>query len=124
MKASNGGQQWIVGKIQTVNIRIAKDIAGLKATIAGCDAIRSVEVPPTRAMLDRRTECHFLRLTSQKNTHSNLIPDEPDDILDNYDLPTLDCWTERAAYDLWMLGDEVETLIPTMIELHHGTNSL
>jgi hypothetical protein len=66
------GQQWIVDKIQTVNVRIEKDIAGLKATTAGCDAIRSADIPPTRAMLDRRTERHFLRLISQKNTNSNL----------------------------------------------------
>jgi hypothetical protein len=59
-------------------------------------------------MLDRRTERHFLRLISQKNTNSDLIPDDPEDILDEEDRPTLDRWTERAAYDLWMLGDEVE----------------
>jgi ribonuclease HI len=110
------GQQWIVDKIQTVNIRIAKDIAGLKATTAGCDAIRSADIPPTRAMLDRRTERHFLRLISQKNTNSDLIPDDPEDILDEEDLPTLDHWTERTAYDLWTLGDEVEISTPIMIE--------
>jgi hypothetical protein len=114
------GQQWIVDKIQTVNVRIAKDIAGLKATTAGCNAIRSADIPPTRAMLDRRTERHFLRLISQKNTKNELIPEDPEDILvlDDGDLPTLDRWprTERAAYDLWTLGDEVETSTPTMIE--------
>jgi hypothetical protein len=46
------GQQWIVDKIQMVNVKIAKDIAGLKATTAGCDAIRSADIPPTRVMLD------------------------------------------------------------------------
>jgi hypothetical protein len=110
------GQQWIVDKIQTVNVRIAKDIAELKATTAGCDAIRSADIPPTQAMLDRRTEHHFLRLISQKNTNSDLIPDDAEDILDEEDLPVLDHWTERAAYDLWTLGDEVETSTPTMIE--------
>jgi hypothetical protein len=103
------GQQWIVDKI-------AKDIAGLKATTAGCDAIRSADISPTQAMLDRRTERHFLRLISQKNTNSDLIPDDPEDILDEEDLPVLDRWTERAAYDLWTLGDEVEMSTPTMIE--------
>jgi hypothetical protein len=67
-------------------------------------------------MLDRRTERHFLRLISQKNTNSDLIPDDPEDILDEEDLPTLNPWTERAAYDLWTLGDEVETSTPTMTE--------
>jgi cob(I)alamin adenosyltransferase len=56
------GQQWIVDQIQKVNVKIAKDIAGLKATIAGCDAIRSADIPQTRVMLDRRAERHFLRL--------------------------------------------------------------
>jgi hypothetical protein len=110
------GQQWVVGKVQTVNVRIAKGIAGLGATKAGCDATRSTDVPLTRAMLDRRTERHFLRLIPQKNTNSNLIPDEPDDILDDEDLPTLDRWTERAAYDLWTLRNEVETSTLTMID--------
>jgi hypothetical protein len=34
-------QQWIVDQIQKVNVKIAKDIAGLKSesTTAGCDAI-------------------------------------------------------------------------------------
>jgi hypothetical protein len=81
-----------------------------------CDAIRSADIPPTRAMLDRRTERHFLRLISQKNTNSDLIPDEPENILDEEDLPTLDRWTERTAYDLWTLGDEVEISTPIMIE--------
>jgi hypothetical protein len=29
-----------------VNVRIAKDIAGLKATTVGCNAIRSTDIPP------------------------------------------------------------------------------
>jgi hypothetical protein len=45
------GQQWIVDKIQKVNTRIAKDVAGLRATTVGCDAIRSADIPPTRPML-------------------------------------------------------------------------
>jgi hypothetical protein len=56
------GQQWIVDQIQKVNVKIAKDIAGLKLTTAGCDTIRSADTPPIRAMLDRRTERHFMRL--------------------------------------------------------------
>jgi hypothetical protein len=43
-------------------------------------------------MLDR----HFLRLITQDNTNSDLIPDEPDDILDEEDVPVLDRWTERV----------------------------
>jgi hypothetical protein len=37
-----------------------------------------------------------------------MIPDEPDDILDEEELSLLDRWTERAADDLWTLGLEVE----------------
>jgi hypothetical protein len=103
------GQEWIVDQIQKVNVKIAKDIAGLKATTAGCDAIRCADIPLTRAMLDRRTERHFLWLIAQNNTNSDMIPDELDDILDEDELPVLDRLTERAADDLWTLGDEVET---------------
>jgi hypothetical protein len=88
----------------------------LKATTAGCDAIRTADIPSTRAMLDRRTESHFLRLISQKNTISDLIPDDPEDILDDDDRSTLDRWTESAAYDLWTLGDGVETSTSTLME--------
>jgi hypothetical protein len=77
------GQQWIVDQIQKVNTKIAKDIAGLKSTAGGCDAIRSADIPPTRAMLDGRAECHFMRLITQKNSNSNLIPDEPDGLVDD-----------------------------------------
>jgi hypothetical protein len=99
------GQQWIIDQIQKLNVKIAKDIAGLKATTA-CDAIRSADIPQMQAMLDRQTKRHFLRLITQDNTNSDLIPDEPGDILDE-DLPVLYRWTERAADDLWTLGDEV-----------------
>jgi hypothetical protein len=60
------------------------------------------DVLPTRAMLDRRAERHFLRLLTQKNSNSDLIPDEPDTMVDEDDLPVLDSWTERTAYDLWV----------------------
>jgi hypothetical protein len=102
------GQQWIVDQIQKVTVRIAKDIAGLRGTTAGCDAIRSADVPPTHPMLDCRAERHFLRLLTQKNTNSDLIPEEPDWMVDEEDIPTLDSWTEWVAEDLWVLGDEVE----------------
>jgi hypothetical protein len=88
MEAIYQGSQWFVDKIQTVNVGIAKDIARLKATTAGCDVIRSADIPPTRAILDRRTERHFLRLIFLKNTKSDLIPEEPEDKLDDEDLPT------------------------------------
>jgi hypothetical protein len=55
------GQQWIADQIQKVNVKIAKDITGLKLTTAGCNAIRSADTLPTRAMLDRCTERHFIR---------------------------------------------------------------
>jgi hypothetical protein len=41
------GQQWIRDQIQKVNVKIAKDIAGLKSTTAVCDGIRSIDTPPT-----------------------------------------------------------------------------
>jgi hypothetical protein len=49
-------------RIQTFPVKIGKDTAGLEVTTAGCDAIRSADIPPTRAMLDRRTERQFLRI--------------------------------------------------------------
>jgi hypothetical protein len=58
------GQQWIVDQIQKVDTRIAKDVAGLRATTAGSDTIRSADIPPTRPMLDRRSERHFMRLVT------------------------------------------------------------
>jgi hypothetical protein len=79
--------QWIVG--QKLSTKIAKDVAGLKSTTAGCDAIRSSDIPPTRAMLDRRAERHFMRLLTKKNSNSDLIPDEPDGLVDDEDIPIL-----------------------------------
>jgi hypothetical protein len=75
------GQQWIVHQIQKVNTRVAKNVAGLRTTTAGCDAIRSADIPPTCPMLNRRAERHFMRLLTQ-NTSSDLIPDEPDWMVD------------------------------------------
>jgi hypothetical protein len=105
-------QQWIVEQIQKVAFRITKDVAGLRATTAGCDAIRSADFPPTQAMLDRRTECHFIKMLTQTNPNSNLIHDEADGMVDEEDIPSLDSWTERAADDLWVLGNEVEQSVP------------
>jgi hypothetical protein len=110
------GQQWIVDKIQTVAVKIAKDTAGLKATTAGCDAIRCADIPPTRAMLDRHTERQFLRMLTQNNSNSDLIPDEPDGTVDEQDLPILDRWTETTADNLWVLGDEVGQSVPVDLE--------
>jgi hypothetical protein len=84
------GQQWIVDQIQKVNIRIAKDIAGLRVTTVGCDAILGVDIPPTHPMLDRRAEQHFMRLVIHNNTNNDLIPDEPDGMVDEEDIPILD----------------------------------
>jgi hypothetical protein len=41
------GQQWTINQIQKVNVKIAKDVAGLKDMTAGCDAIRSANMPAT-----------------------------------------------------------------------------
>jgi hypothetical protein len=76
------GQQWIVDKIQKVTVRFAKNIAELQGTTAGYDAICSADVPPTHPMLNRRTERHFLRLLTQKNINSDLIPEKSDGIVD------------------------------------------
>jgi hypothetical protein len=105
-----------VDQIQKVAVRIAKDIARLRGTTAAYDAIRSTDIPPTRPMLDRRTEQHFLRLLTQKNTNSDLIPQEPDRMIDEEDLPILDSWTERVAEDLWVLGDKTEQSVPVDLE--------
>jgi hypothetical protein len=110
------GQQWIVDQIQKVAVRIANDIAVLNATTAGCDAIRSADIPPTRAMLDRCTEHHFMRMLTQNNQNCDLVPDEADGMVDEEDIPSLDSWTERAADDLWVLGDEVERSVPVDLE--------
>jgi hypothetical protein len=84
------GQQWIVDRIQKVNTRISKDVAGLRATAAGCNAIRSADIPPTRPVLDRCAEWHFMRLVTQNNTNSDPIQDEPDGMVDEEDIPILD----------------------------------
>jgi hypothetical protein len=94
----------IVDRIQKVNVKIAKDIAGLTTT-AGCDAIRSADTRPIRAILDRHAERHFMRLLAEKNSNSELIADKPDGFVDSEDIPILDTWTERTAEDLWVLGD-------------------
>jgi hypothetical protein len=101
---------------RAASLRIAKDVGGLKATTAGCDAIRSADIPPTRAMLDRRTERQFMRMLTQNNPNSDLVPDEADGMVDEEDIPSLDSWTGRAVDDLWVLGDEVERSVPADLE--------
>jgi hypothetical protein len=59
-------QKWIVDQIQKVNTRNANDVARLSATTAGCDAIRSAGIPPTRPMLERRAARHFMKAASNK----------------------------------------------------------
>jgi hypothetical protein len=102
------GQQWIIDQIQNVAFQIAKDVAGLQATMAGCDAIWSADIPPIWAMLDRKTEHYFMRMQTKNNPNGDLIPDEADGIVDKEEILSLDSWTERAADDLWVLGDKVE----------------
>jgi hypothetical protein len=99
-----------------VTVRIGKNIAGLRGTTTGCDAIRSADVLPNRPMLDHRPEGLFLRLLMQENTNSDLIPEEPDGMVDKEDIPTLDSWTEWVAEDLWVLGDEVEQSVPVELK--------
>jgi ribonuclease HI len=81
-------------------------------------------------MLDQRAERHFMRLLTQKNSNRDLILDEPDGMVHEDDISTLDSWTERTAEDLWVLGDEVEQSLPVDLEFapwhddeligHHG----
>jgi hypothetical protein len=47
-------------------------------------------------------------MLTQNNPNSDLIPDEADGMVDEEDISSLDCWTERATDDLWVLGDEIE----------------
>jgi hypothetical protein len=37
-------------------------------------------------------------------------------MVDEEDIPSLDSWTERAADDLWGLGDEIERSVPVNLE--------
>jgi hypothetical protein len=113
------GQQWIVDQIQQVAIRIAKDVPGFKASTSGRDAIRNVDIPATRAMIYCRTEYH-LRMLTQNNPNSDLVPDDADGIVDEEDIPSLDSWTERAADDLWVLGDQVDWSVTVDLELPLG----
>jgi hypothetical protein len=57
-----------------------------------------------------------MRLLTQKNTNSDLIPQEPDGMVDEEDIPILDSWTKRVAEDLWVLGDETELSVPVDLE--------
>jgi hypothetical protein len=52
--------------------------------------IRSADITPTWAMLDRRTEYHFMRMLTQHNPNGDLIPVEPDGMVDEEDIPSLD----------------------------------
>jgi hypothetical protein len=66
-------------------------------------------------MLDRCIECHLLKLLSQNNSNGDLIPDEPDSMADDEDIPVLDNRIERISDDLWVLGDQVEQSTPVNI---------
>jgi hypothetical protein len=64
----------------------------------------------------RYIERHLLRLLTQNNPNSDLIPEEPDGMVDEEDIPILDSWTEQTVDDLWVLGDDVEYLVPIGLE--------
>jgi hypothetical protein len=74
----------------------------------GCEAIRTADVLPIQAMLDLRTERHFMRMLTRNNPNGDLVADEADRTVDEVDIPSLARSTERASDDLWVLGDEVE----------------
>jgi hypothetical protein len=61
----------VIYDIHKVAIRIAKDSARLKAITIECDSIRSADIPLICAMLDQRTERHFIRLPIQNNAISS-----------------------------------------------------
>jgi hypothetical protein len=66
-----------------------------------------------------------MRMLTQNNPNGDLVPDEADGMVDEEDIPSLDSWTERAADDLWVLGDEVERSAPVDLEFApwHEDNS-
>jgi hypothetical protein len=70
-------------------------------------------------MLDRRTECHFMRLLTQNDTNGDLIPDEADGMVDKGDIPSVDSWTKRAPDHFRVLRDEVEHSVA--FDLEFGT---
>jgi hypothetical protein len=57
-----------------------------------------------------------MRLVTQNNSTSDLIPEEPDGMVDEEDIPILDSWTNRDGEDLWVLGDAVEQPGPVDLE--------
>jgi hypothetical protein len=57
-----------------------------------------------------------MRMLTQNNPNGDLVPDEADGMVDEEDIPSLNSWTERAADDLWVLGDEVERSVPLDLE--------
>jgi hypothetical protein len=58
----------------------------------------------------------IFKIIVQNNSNSDLIPDEPDGMADDEDIPVLDSWTERTPGGLWVLGDQVEQSTPVDIE--------
>jgi hypothetical protein len=38
--------------------------------------------------------CHIMKMLTQNNPNSDLVPDEADGMVDEEDIPTLDSWTE------------------------------
>jgi uncharacterized protein (UPF0218 family) len=95
-------------KSKQVPIQITKDVAGLNATTAACDAIRSADIPPIWAILDRQIKRHCIRKQSQNNSNVHLVTDKADGIVDEEHIPSLDSWTERAIDHLWVPGDKVK----------------
>jgi hypothetical protein len=71
-------------------------------------------------MLDQRAERHFMRLLTQKNSNSDLIPDEPDGLVYDEDIPILDSWTERTAEDLWAREIRLSSLSQSTLSSRRG----
>jgi hypothetical protein len=57
-----------------------------------------------------------MRLLTQKNSNTDLNPDELDGIVDEKDIPTFDSWIKCTDEDFWVLGDAVEQSLPVDLE--------
>jgi hypothetical protein len=95
----------------------AEDITGLKLPTVGGDVIRRADILHIRAMLDRYTECYFMRLPTPKYSNNHQIPHKLDGMDDVEAIPTLDNWTTRTSENVWVLEDEVEQSLTGDLEV-------
>jgi hypothetical protein len=67
-------------------------------------------------LLEEVIEHNLMILLTQKNSHTDLIPNELEGMDEVEHIPTRDSWIECTAEDLWALGDEVEQSLPGNLE--------